>query len=102
LPLYRLDWRDGIWRHVERPMRDTLPIELTPEALREAATKFGERSPEWQAPPPKCEGALTRYLEEATRLADDLDARHRAKPPFYRSSIGDPEIDPLIWFKFVE
>ena len=102
LPLYRLDWRDGIWRHIEKPMRDTLPIELTPEALREAATKFGERSPEWQAPVSQGERLLTTYLEEATRLADDLDARHRSEPPTYRSSVGDPEIDPLIWFKFVE
>ena len=37
LPEYRLGWLDGVWRHVERPMNDLKPIELTVDALYEAA-----------------------------------------------------------------
>ena len=40
-------------------------------------------------------------LTDAASLADDLDERWRRDPPVFRSSTGDPEIDPLIWFRFV-
>jgi selenocysteine lyase/cysteine desulfurase len=107
LPLYRLGLRDGIWRHIENPTRDVLPIELTPEALYDAALRFGAArdSPAGPATEPAesldIDRQRARYLEEAERIAEELDARHRREPPAYRSSTGDPDVDRLIWFRFV-
>jgi hypothetical protein len=101
LPLYRLGWKDGIWRHIEHPMQDAQPIELTPDALREAAAKFCTPSPESQLPGPEVDRERMRYLEEGERIATELDARWRQGPPAYRTTMGNPEIDPLIWFRFV-
>ena len=101
LPLYRLGWKDGIWRHIEHPMRDVEPIELTPEALRDAAAKFCAPSPESQLPGPEIDRERMRYLEEGERIATELDARWRRDPPVHRTTSGNPEIDPLIWFRFV-
>ncbi len=95
LPLYKLGWK------VERPMRDVQPIELTPEALREAAARFSCPSPESRLAGSEVEQDRARYLTEAARLADDLDARWRRELPAFRTAMGDPQIDPLIWFRFV-
>lgn len=101
LPLYRFGWRDGIWQHVEHPMLDAQPIELTPEALRDAAAEFGTRSPEPRLPGAEVDRERALYLDEAVRIAADLDARWKHSPPVYRTSTGNPDIDPLIWFRFV-
>jgi selenocysteine lyase/cysteine desulfurase len=101
LPLYRLGWQDGIWHHVERPMTDMQPIELTPDALRDAAARYCAPSPEASLPGAEVEHDRAAYLEEAARLAAELEARWRRDPPVYCSSTGDAEIDPLIWFRFV-
>jgi selenocysteine lyase/cysteine desulfurase len=101
LPLYKLGWKDGIWRHIERPMRDVQPIELTSEALREAAARFCTPSPESRLAGSEVDQDRARYLTDAASLADDLDERWRRDPPVFRSSTGNPEIDPLIWFRFV-
>jgi selenocysteine lyase/cysteine desulfurase len=101
LPLYRLCWREGLWQHLERPMRDVEPIELTAEALCEAAERFTGAPLSWAAPKADLDRERVRYLEEAGALASDLEARFRHDPPVYRNSIGDAAIDPLIWFRFV-
>src|SRR5262249_23532225 len=101
LPLYRLGRNDGIWQHIERPMRDAQPIELPPDALRDAAAKFCSPRAEASLPGPEVERDRSSYLEEAHRLASELEARWRRDPPVYRTSIGSEEIDPLIWFRFV-
>jgi selenocysteine lyase/cysteine desulfurase len=101
LPLYRLSWCDGIWQHLERPMRDVEPIELTAEALCAAATQWSGVPRSWAAPDLDLDRERARYLEEAESLAADLEARFRHDPPVYKSTMGDPAIDPLIWFRFV-
>jgi len=101
LPLYRLGIADGSWQHVEHPMHDAQPIELTPDALRDAAARFCAPRPEASLPGVEVDRERAGYLHEAARLADDLDARWRRDPPVYRTSLGNAEIDPLIWFRFV-
>ncbi|HMI88497.1 MAG TPA: aminotransferase class V-fold PLP-dependent enzyme, partial [Polyangiaceae bacterium] len=101
LPLYRLCWREGLWQHTERPMRDAEPIELTAEALCQAAERFKGAPQSWALPDVDLDRERARYLEEAEALADDLTARFRRDPPLYRTKMGDPAIDPLIWFRFV-
>jgi hypothetical protein len=82
-------------------MLDAQPIELTPEALRDAAAEFGTRSPEPRLPGAEVDRERALYLDEAVRIAADLDARWKHSPPVYRTSTGNPDIDPLIWFRFV-
>jgi len=101
LPLYRLGWRDGIWQHIEHPVGDFQPIELTPEALREACSQFGTRTPDGPTPSRDVDGEREQYLEVAERMAQQLEARYQENPPTYRTSLGRPDLDPLIWFRFV-
>jgi hypothetical protein len=101
LPLYRLCWREGLWQHLERPMRDVEPIELTAEALCQAAERFNSAPRSWVAPDVDLDRERARYLEEAETLAADLETRFLRDPPVYRNTMGDPAIDPLIWFRFV-
>jgi len=101
LPLYRLCWREGLWQHTERPMRDAEPIELTAEALCQAAERFNGAPRSWASPELDHERERAGYLEEANALAADLEARFERHPPAYRNTMGDPSIDPLIWFRFV-
>jgi hypothetical protein len=101
LPLYRLCWREGLWQHIERPMRDVQPIELTAEALRAAVAQFDGGTRSFAAPDVDLDRERARYLDEAEALARDLEARYLREPPTYRSSMGDAAIDPLIWFRFV-
>jgi selenocysteine lyase/cysteine desulfurase len=96
LPLYRLSWRTGIWRHVGWPGSGAPPIELTAEALVEGA---GPPSPRLLS---ETDLAVdrARYLEEARRLALELEARGRPEPGL-AGPVGIPsEHQPLIWFKF--
>jgi len=101
LPLYHLGWHDGIWQHIEHPMLDVQPIELTSQALRDAATEFCSRSPEPRLTGAEVDRERALYLDEAHRIAAELEARWQRDPPVYRTSTGNPDIDPLIWFRFV-
>ena len=101
VPAYELCWADGVWRHRETPSPDVLPIELTVAALREAAHLPDDADHE----DPLTEGQIanhrTAYLNEARHLADDLAQRWHADPPPWNPPTGDPEIDDLIWFRYV-
>ncbi|HKQ69823.1 MAG TPA: aminotransferase class V-fold PLP-dependent enzyme [Polyangiaceae bacterium] len=101
LLLYRIDWRNGTWEHVERPMRDTLPIELTAEALRGAAASGAASSADWSNASTDLDAERALYLEEARRVARELESRLAENPAVVRTTTGDPEIDPLVWFRFV-
>jgi selenocysteine lyase/cysteine desulfurase len=108
LPLYRLGLRDGTWKHIERPMCDVEPIELTPEALFEAAqtfvttgAPFSQRFPDSTDSFGDLDRERSFYLEEAERLARELEATQKEHPPDYLTSLGQPEIDRLLWFRFV-
>jgi selenocysteine lyase/cysteine desulfurase len=67
VPLYRLDWRDGVWRHREAEVADPSPTRLTAEAL------LSDPAPAPAVPSPAGrEAERGRYLAEATHLADAL------------------------------
>ena len=99
LPLYRLGFRDELWTHIANPMRDVPPIELTAKALEEAAFTYAHSAPDSLTFAPNIEDQRARYLQEARRLASDLEAR--SPTPQYQNGIGDPNVDRLIWFRFV-
>jgi selenocysteine lyase/cysteine desulfurase len=98
---YRLSWRDGIWRHASRPVEDVLPIELGAEALARAAARFTGRQADVAAPSLDLAAARRRYLAEAERLADQLEACRGGTEQAPRGSSGDPEIDAVVWFRYL-
>jgi len=97
VPLYRLDWRDGVWRHREAEVADPSPTRLTAEAL------LSDPAPAPAVPSPdEREAERARYLAEATHLADALAERWRREPPAWNRPTGNAEVDQLAWFRYVE
>ncbi len=101
VPLYRLGWGDGVWYHIARPVPDAEPIELTVEALEEAAQSFAAGDHEAPMSEQQVLAERRRYVEEARSLAAELAARWAAQPPRWDPPTGDPEIDELVWFRYV-
>ncbi len=101
VPLYRLDWGDGVWRHVDRPAPDLEPIELTVEALEESAQSFAAGDHEAPMSEQQLLAERRRYVADAHALADELRARWAKSPPAWNPSTGDPEVDVLRWFGWV-
>ncbi len=98
---YELGLRDGVWRHRERARPDVPPIELTVEALEEAAQSFAAGDHEQPLSESQLLRERARYFEEAARLADGLAARARAHAPPLRPGTSEPEFDALAWFDWV-
>jgi len=97
VPLYRLDWRDGVWRHREGEVVDPSPVRLTAEAIL--------AGPGPVAPPPspaEREAERAGYFSEAGRLADELAARWKREPPVWNRPTGRRDVDELCWFRYVE
>ena len=97
VPLYRLDWRDGVWRHVEGEVSEPLSLRL------DAAAILGGTPQEPPAPSPaEREAEREAYFAEATRIADALAERWRREPRTWNRPTGNAEIDALVWFRYVE
>ncbi len=98
VPAYSLSWLDGVWRHRETPVPPQLPLELTVEAVTAASCS---------TPPAPADSPLTdaqlraeraRYFEEAHAAAGRLRA---APPPRWNPPTGRPDLDQLLWFRYV-
>jgi hypothetical protein len=101
VPEYRLGWLDGVWRHVERPMNDVRPIELTVDALVEAAQSFAAGDHEQVMSASQVRHERKRYLEDARRLAKELGARNAGSAQPWNPPTGRPDVDALVWFDYV-
>ncbi len=101
VPLYALSWGDGVWRHRERPQPDIEPIELTVEALQEAAQSFATGDHEAPMSEREMLANRERYFEEARALVDRLQAQWRTTPPRFNPPTGHAEVDALCWFQYV-
>ena len=102
VPSYRLCWREGVWRHVEKPVPDLWPIELTVAALQEAAESFAAGDHEAPLAESHLARRRARYFEEARATAETLRARDEARNLRWRPATGDADVDALVWFDFVE
>jgi selenocysteine lyase/cysteine desulfurase len=98
---YRLCWQDGVWRHIERLIPDVPPLELSVEALEEAAQSFSAGDHEAPLTEAQLRVERARYFEEARAAVAVLKARMEEHPPRWNPPSGDPELDSLVWFDFV-
>lgn len=101
VPLYRMSWRDGVWRHIDRPVPDVPPIELTVEALEEAAQSFAAGDHEAPVSERQLRAEREQYFAEARALAGELRRRWAEAPPAWNTPTGDREVDELVWFRYV-
>lgn len=101
LPLYRFGWRDATWSHVEHPVEDAAPIELSAAALRESACCFAAGDHEAPITEAHVAAERRRYFVEAQRVADELCARPAALLPTANVPTGEPAIDGLVWFRYL-
>jgi len=101
VPAYQLGWMDGVWRHIERPMTDVQPLELTVEALEEAAQSFSAGDHETPMSEAQLRGERDSYFRDAQRIADELKARWEREAPRWNPPSGHADIDRLRWFDYV-
>ncbi len=101
LPEYRLGWLDGVWRHVERPMNDVKPIELTVDALIEAAQSFAAGDHEQPMSIAQIRTERRRYFDEAKARVKELKELALRQPPLWNPPTGRPDVDALVWFDSV-
>jgi selenocysteine lyase/cysteine desulfurase len=102
VPAYCLGWLDGVWRYQER---SPVPLQRPPldlNALSQLAIETGsETEPEQFISDEELEAERGRYFDEAHRIASELRARWAVEQPCWNVPIGRPEIDQLIWFRYV-
>ncbi|MBX7098887.1 MAG: aminotransferase class V-fold PLP-dependent enzyme [Myxococcaceae bacterium] len=101
VPEYRLGWLDGVWRHIDRPMSDVMPLELTVDALVEAAQSFAAGDHEAPMSMAQLRVERKRYFDEAKELVAELGARWAALPLRWNPGTGRPDVDGLVWFDYV-
>jgi selenocysteine lyase/cysteine desulfurase len=98
---YELGWLDGVWRHRERPMNDVKPIELTVDALVEAAQSFAAGDHEQPMSIAQIRAERRRAFDEARVRVAELEARARQQPPAWNPGSGQADVDRLVWFDYV-
>ncbi|MFO0598555.1 MAG: aminotransferase class V-fold PLP-dependent enzyme [Myxococcaceae bacterium] len=101
LPEYRLGWLDGVWRHVSRPMTDVKPIELTVDALTEAAQSFAAGDHEQPMSNAQVRAERRKYFDDAKAKVAELRAAAARKPPVFNAATGHADVDALVWFDWV-
>ena len=101
LPEYRLGWLDGVWRHIDRPMNDVKPIELTVDALTEAAQSFAAGDHEHPMSTAQIRAERRRYFDEAKTHVQQLRELAARRPPTWNAPTGQGDVDALAWFDWV-
>lgn len=101
LPLYRFGWRDGLWRHADRPVSEVESIELSSEALGRILAGAGPMEAEKPLSEEELRAERERYFREAERFAADLERSRSAGKPGSSPPTGRPEIDSLVWFDYL-
>jgi selenocysteine lyase/cysteine desulfurase len=100
VPLYSLGWADGVWRHIDKPVPDIPPLDLTVEALFESAQSFAAGDHEAPLSDQQLRAERARYFAEAERAVQALQQRWKREPPNWNPPTGIQEIDELRWFQY--
>lgn len=104
VPCYRIDFRSGSWRHIERPTHDGAPIALTRSGLEGAIASWREAplgDEEVDLDEARIAQDRARYLAEARATADVLARRQATDAPRWNPPTGDAALDRAVWFRFV-
>lgn len=101
VPAYCLGWRDGVWRHIDKPTPDVPPLELTVDALVEAAQCFAAGDHEAPLSEAQLRAEREQYLEQAKEIALGLRRRWDGSRLRWNVPTGRAEIDELVWFRYV-
>lgn len=101
LPQYCFSFADGVWRHAERDRPDRLPLRFDADALRECAQSLGAGEPEQPLFESDIRAQRARYFEEARALVREARHAQREQPVAWNPPTGDPEVDALVWFRYV-
>jgi hypothetical protein len=101
LPLYRLSWRDGVWHHIERPA-NFRPLVLDAETLWAETQGHGGDEREKSLTDAELRMERARYFMEAEELRSCLRERWEKSPPAWNPPTGDPEVDELVRFRYVQ
>ena len=101
VPAYRFSWANSVWSHIENDVPDAVPLDLSVESLQEAAQSFAAGDHETPMSEREITAARARYVEEAKRFVEVMKERNRIEPPEWNPPTGDPEIDELVWFRYV-
>ena len=97
---YELSWRDGVWRNTEHAPRDARPIELTVEALEEAAACFAAGDHEQPMSEAQIAAERARYFAEARAHVARLEASAVGRPAKAPPPSTLPGVDELVWFRY--
>ncbi|HME91063.1 MAG TPA: aminotransferase class V-fold PLP-dependent enzyme, partial [Myxococcaceae bacterium] len=76
VPVYRLGWLNGVWRHIEHHASARAPVELSMEGLSESAVRE-ERTPVTEE---QLSAERSRYFAQARKTATELRARWEREP----------------------
>jgi selenocysteine lyase/cysteine desulfurase len=101
VPVYRLGWRDGVWRHVDRPVPQCAPIQLSLEALVEAHSGADRLAGGSNLSEDEIRAERARYFSEARRIAAELRERWKREPCRWNPAVPLAELNALCWFRFV-
>jgi len=101
VPAYCLGWRDGVWRHVEKPVPCCDPIQLSLGALVEAQSGADGRAPACDLSEDEIRAERSRYFSEARSIAAELKQRWKREPCRWNPAVPVSELNALCWFRFV-
>src|SRR5262249_55433270 len=100
VPAYCLGWLDGVWRYQDSSPEPRAGISLDVDSLQRFAAKPAAEDEKFLSDE-ELEAERARYFDEAHQVAEKLRARWSEQPPCWNVPTGRPEIDSLIWFKYV-
>jgi len=101
VPSYCLGWRDGVWRHVEKPVPCCDPIQLSLGALVEAQSGADGRAAACDLSEDEIRAERSRYFSEARSIAAELKQRWKREPCRWNPAVPVSELNALCWFRFV-
>jgi selenocysteine lyase/cysteine desulfurase len=101
VPIYRLGWLDGVWRHIEWPLGECAPLDLSLDRLRAASRETAPAEAEPPMSDSEVRAERARYFEEAHRIAAELRARWKRDPCRWNPPIALDDLNALRWFQFV-
>ncbi len=101
VPVYRLGWLDGVWRHVERPVPECAPLKLSLDVLKEACRGSEQAGPDKPLSDGEIRAERARYFAQAHQIGAELRARWQREPCRWNPPIALDSLNELCWFRFV-